>query len=94
MDMMPIEMFQSGDGSLDFMEIAEKYGFAVDRYLVTTEDDYILTLFRIPGLLGHDEDIDRADDKPPVLLMHGLIDSADSWILNEEDVAPGFVLAR
>ena len=30
---------------------------------------------------------------PAVLLLHGITDSADSWIMHNEDQAPAFVLA-
>lgn len=29
-----------------------------------------------------------------VYLQHGLEDSSDTWVLNEEDKAPGFILAN
>lgn len=32
--------------------------------------------------------------KPVVFLQHGLLASADSWIINEETVAPAFALAN
>ena len=30
----------------------------------------------------------------PVILQHGLLDSSDTWIINDEDKAPGFMLAN
>lgn len=33
-------------------------------------------------------------DKSVVYLQHGLVDSADTWIVNEESLAPAFVLAN
>ena len=30
----------------------------------------------------------------PIILMHGLTDSSDTWVLNDEDKAPGFLLAN
>ena len=32
--------------------------------------------------------------KPVIFLQHGLLASADSWIINEETVAPAFALAN
>lgn len=30
----------------------------------------------------------------PVFLQHGLLDSSDTWIINDEDKAPAFILAN
>lgn len=56
--------------TLNFTQIAEQVGYTVNEFEVTTQDAYILKLFHIPG-----------DKTKPVLLMHGIIDSADSFIL-------------
>jgi lysosomal acid lipase/cholesteryl ester hydrolase len=56
---------------------------------VTTEDGYILTQYRIPGLTN-----DFTSGKPTVFMQHGLLDSANCWIMNYDDVAPAFVAAR
>ena len=32
--------------------------------------------------------------KPPVLFVHGLVDSADTFIMHNASVAPAFVVAR
>ena len=32
--------------------------------------------------------------KPPIFMQHGILDSANCWIMNYADVAPGFVAAR
>ena len=29
----------------------------------------------------------------PILLQHGLVDSSDTWIVNDQDKAPGLMLA-
>jgi pimeloyl-ACP methyl ester carboxylesterase len=48
-----------------------------------------LTVFRIPGALNEPK-----KNKPPVFFQHGILDSADCWIMNSADVAPAFVAAR
>ncbi|CAK1579929.1 unnamed protein product [Parnassius mnemosyne] len=58
------------DGRLNFTQLAIKYGHPAIEYEVITEDGYILKLFHIPGTKGR-----------PVLLMHGIADSADTWII-------------
>ena len=55
-----------------------------------TPDGYILTVFRIPGIIGETVN----PNKPPVLFQHGILDSADCWIMNKPEVAPAFVVAR
>ncbi|XP_072948857.1 lipase member J-like [Epargyreus clarus] len=58
------------DAILSFSELAQKYGHPAQKYEVTTEDGYILTIFRIPG----------KKKTFPILLMHGLLDTCDTWI--------------
>jgi gastric triacylglycerol lipase len=67
--------------------MATKYGFKVDSYSVTTPDNYVLGNFRIrtPGLKA---------GAPAVFLQHGLFDCSDTWIINDEKVAPAYQLAR
>lgn len=64
-------------------------GFQVEQHKVTTDDGYVLTVFRIPGKIG-----ELRTNKPPVFFQHGILDSADCWIMNTADVAPAFVAAR
>ncbi|XP_030035110.2 lipase 1 [Manduca sexta] len=58
------------DGRLDFTGLANKYGYTCEEHNVTTEDGYILKLFHVPG-----------SSSRPILLMHGIIDSADTFII-------------
>jgi len=58
---------------------------------VITEDGYILTVFRIPGL---NNEPSAVEPKPAVLMQHGILDSAYCFIVNWADVAPAFVAAR
>ncbi|CAF4907960.1 unnamed protein product [Pieris macdunnoughi] len=55
----------------NYSAIARGLGFDTEEYDVVTDDGYILTLFRMPG------------EKKPVLLVHGLLDSADTFIIRE-----------
>ena len=59
---------------------------------MTTEDGYELTVFRIPGLSSEAEPTNTT--KPPILMQHGILDSANCWIVNYAEVAPAFVAAR
>ncbi|XP_068633502.1 lipase 1-like [Battus philenor] len=62
--------FTAPKGKSDFGELAAEYGYITEEYDVVTEDGYILRLFRIKG-----------ERKRPILLMHGIFDSSDTWIL-------------
>ena len=72
-------------------QIAAENGFKTESYNVTTEDGYILGVWRIPGLVDEKEGETK---KPPVLLQHGLECDMMQWVFNRESVAPAFVLAR
>lgn len=56
--------------------------------MVRTEDGYYLTLYRIVSKLNLFEAKRRA-----VLLQHGLLDSAHTWINNLANESLGFILA-
>ncbi|KAG6443682.1 lipase 1-like [Manduca sexta] len=56
---------------MNFTELANAYGYESEEHIVETEDGYLLTVFRM-----------RAPGKErgtPTLLMHGLLQSADSF---------------
>jgi len=80
------------DTKMSFEEICAENGFSYEDHMVTTDDGYILNVFRIPGLSSNDEHANTL--KPPVLFQHGILDSANCWIINYADVAPAFVAAR
>ena len=75
------------DYGKNFQQIAEENGFDYESHKVTTDDGYILNVFRIrqPGL---------AAGAPVAFCQHGLLSAANTWIMNEPDVAPAFQLAR
>ncbi|CAK1590794.1 unnamed protein product [Parnassius mnemosyne] len=61
---------------LNFTEISTEYGYKSEEHTVITEDGYVLTLFRIPRGKNCHFTVRRT----PVLIMHGLLLSSDSWI--------------
>lgn len=73
----------------NFVDTARCYGYPVETHVIITDDGYKLTIFRIQA-----KRTTIAPNKPVVLMWHGLLDSADSWIVNEEHLAPAFVLAN
>uniref|UniRef100_A0A2A4J9X8 Partial AB-hydrolase lipase domain-containing protein n=1 Tax=Heliothis virescens TaxID=7102 RepID=A0A2A4J9X8_HELVI len=60
------------DGRYDFIRLALKYCRKVLIYSVTTEDGYILEIYRIPG------------DGKVVLLSHGILNTADDFMIRGE----------
>ena len=82
------------DTFLDFTQLTSKYGFESQIHEVTTEDGYQLALWRIPGLSsGEESKTVNNQNKPPILFMHGLVDSAFCFMNNYAEIAPAFVAA-
>ena len=65
-------------------------GYSCEEHKVITKDGYILGVFRIPyGRNG-------SSSSPlgrPVLLQHGLLDAAVTWVMNFPDQSLAFMLA-
>lgn len=62
------------DSLLNFTELSYKYGYISEEHNVITEDGYILSMFRMQGRNC------KKRRHPPVILMHGLLQSSDSWL--------------
>lgn len=77
------------DATLDFPDYVKSKGYVFEKHLITTEDGYINTYFRIQG-----KGQSSMESKPVIYCQHGLLDSADTFIVNDEDKAPGLVLAN
>ncbi|KAJ8728242.1 hypothetical protein PYW08_016627 [Mythimna loreyi] len=69
------------DADLNITQLITKYGYPVDEHRVETDDGYILTIFRIES------------KGPSVLLMHGLLMSADDWVTAGPDDSLAYMLA-
>jgi alpha-beta hydrolase superfamily lysophospholipase len=67
----------------------EQNGFAYQEHLVTTNDGYILKMFRIPGFKG-----ESPNGKKVAFMQHGILDSADCWIMHKSEFAPALMLSR
>jgi len=66
---------------------------SIEEHYVTTQDGYILGMFRIPqGLPGTPGGVKKTG-KPVVLLQHGLLDSSYTWVNNFETESLAFILA-
>ena len=71
-----------------FSEIVTPMGYPFTSHSTTTEDGYVLKLFRIQA-----KGTRITSGKPVVFLQHGLLDSADDWVINTEEHSLGLVLA-
>ncbi|XP_072762549.1 uncharacterized protein [Anoplolepis gracilipes] len=64
-------------------QMIRKAGYPAEVHIITTEDGYFLTLYRIPG----------GNDSLPVLLMHGFASSSVDWIVLGKGKALPYLLA-
>ncbi|KAF5294558.1 hypothetical protein FQR65_LT10750 [Abscondita terminalis] len=80
--------YYNPDVKLNVSQIVERWGYPLEEHKVTTEDGYILTLFRIPNG-KHTINKKRG---PPILLQHGAILNSASFI-NRGNKSLGFILA-
>ncbi|KAH8362794.1 hypothetical protein KR084_001107 [Drosophila pseudotakahashii] len=76
------ELFNDPDAHLsltdgpDTIHFVGAHGYPVERHYVTTEDDYIASLFRIP----YSHNLKNQDEKRPIVfIQHGLFASSDFW---------------
>ncbi|KOB73727.1 Lipase 3 [Operophtera brumata] len=69
------------DATLDIRDIVRKYGYTLEEHEVVTEDDYILSVFRIPS------------NGSAVFLMHGLLGSADDYVVAGPENGLAYLLA-
>lgn len=78
------------EAKLPFVEYCKYFGYPVETHFITTDDGYILKFFRVQKK----NTTIRKLGLTPIYLQHGLLDSSDTWLLNDEDKAPGFILAN
>ncbi|PSS16117.1 Triacylglycerol lipase [Actinidia chinensis var. chinensis] len=69
--------------------MVETQNYTCEEHTVTTQDGYILSLQRIP--LGRSGG--TSGNRPPVLLQHGLLMDAITWLLNPLDQCLALLLA-
>jgi pimeloyl-ACP methyl ester carboxylesterase len=72
------------DFDKSFQEIVAENNYLFEQHSVTTDDGYILNVFRIK------KQASVPAGTPVVFLQHGITDSADCWIVHYPDVAPAF----
>lgn len=59
-------------------DIIRGHGYPVEVHNVITKDGYVLSLYRIPGSPNSEMDLIT---KIPVLMLHGLFESSNAWIV-------------
>lgn len=82
------------DESKSIEQILLELNYQVETHYVETEDGYNLQLFRI-GRKGESNFNSFSDKKKhAVLFQHGLLDSSDGWLCNEEHLNLPLILAN
>ena len=71
-----------------FLSLIQQYDYPFEVHSVTTEDGHILQVFRIQA-----QGTQIVSGKPVVFLQHGMMDSADDWVINTQSNSLGLVLA-
>ncbi|KAM3697104.1 hypothetical protein ACJW30_06G087900 [Castanea mollissima] len=68
--------------------LVETKGYVCEEHKVTTKDGYILGMQRIP--VGRTNK--TTANRPPILLQHGLLLDAETWLLNSPNESLAFIL--
>ncbi|XP_023713658.1 lipase 3-like isoform X2 [Cryptotermes secundus] len=84
----PYKKLAISDGQLTTPQLITKYSYPEETHKVRTADGYVLTVHRIP----HTPTEQQADDRPPVLLLHGLLGSSADWVIAGPHKGLAFVL--
>ncbi|XP_032750908.1 tear acid lipase-like protein [Rattus rattus] len=79
------------EANMNVSQIISHWGYESEEHEVTTEDGYILLIFRIPR--GKNENKGSQNSEPVVYLHHGLTVSADYWVLDPPSNCLAFLLA-
>lgn len=86
----------SFDTILQSPQYFNHHSYPVESHIVQTEDHYNLQFYRIQGNLFPKvaKNTKITSGKRVVYMQHGLVDSSDTWIINDEPLAPAFHLAN
>ncbi|KAG5864156.1 hypothetical protein JTB14_026012 [Gonioctena quinquepunctata] len=61
-------------------EIAKRYGYFLEQHVVTSEDGYILTIFRLVDTKGK-----KVGNRQPLVVEHGILLDGISWMVSGND---------
>ncbi|NXC31477.1 LIPM Lipase, partial [Campylorhamphus procurvoides] len=88
-DTSPYKKTRNPECFMNVSEIIRYHGYPSEEYEVTTEDGYILAVFRIPA--GRNSQ--NTGKRPAVFLQHAFLGDATHWISNMPNNSLGFLLA-
>lgn len=77
-----------------FKEKINHYGFNFEEHKIETEDGYILTAWRIYGKINESKEEIKQKYKRSVLLAHGLLDSASTYLAMGDKESLPLILAN
>lgn len=86
------------DAGLNVMELVRRRGYDVEEHKVTTADRYVLTMYRLPRSFSESQTAQQQQragvvNKPVVYLIHGLLDSSYTFVLNFRTQSLAYLLA-
>ena len=83
------------DAFRNFHQVCQENGYAVEHYTLKTSDDYLLTLYRIPGkIIDSSSNHKSSTTKPAVLMLHSQDWDMTQWVANDPDKANAFILSN
>ena len=65
-------------------------GYPAESHVVITEDDYMLTMHRMPR---GKHDVDDGKQRPLILLQHGFLCSSADWVIPGPEKGLAYILA-
>ncbi|KAJ0410326.1 hypothetical protein P43SY_002658 [Pythium insidiosum] len=83
------------DAGLTVAQMIRRRGYAVEEHEVVTDDRYVLTMYRIPKSFEESQmkGAPAKPNKPVVYLIHGLLDSSFTYVLNYRTQSLAYLLA-